>query len=63
MAADDGEDLAIWPTEIGQADEARLSLGPRHDAPTEAPEPDLGAPPFSSASPFPPIADYAFLSD
>src|SRR5580692_3697716 len=65
MAADDGENQAIWPTDIGPSGSAvtQAPLAPGGSvapAPDQQPDPVL---PFTVASPYPPIADYAFLSD
>src|SRR6266481_6265435 len=66
MAADSGENQAIWPTDIGQGGQAgtQMPMAPGAGgtvSPEERPNPLIL--PFTVASPYPPIADYAFLSD
>jgi len=75
MTANDGGNQAIWPTGVRQGGSVAGqppggSVAPAGDASsdssvegTPAVQPDPFAPPFTVASPYPPIADYAFLSD
>jgi len=66
MAAGDGINRAIWSTGAGQADAAATPAPIASDASPASPLsqwPDPAVSPFTAASPYPPIADYAFLSD
>jgi GH15 family glucan-1,4-alpha-glucosidase len=66
MSAGDGSNQAIWSSAQGQAASpaAPARLGPDGGAGSlPGPWPDPAVPLVSAASPYPPIADYAFLSD
>jgi alpha,alpha-trehalase len=58
MASDGREHEEIRPTDIGP-----VVADPVAASPAVVPASDQQVPPFPPASPFPPIADYAFLSD
>src|SRR5215472_6854198 len=66
MTAGDGVSEEIWPTGIGQVGLATTCapLVTDGNVATSAGQwHDLGMPQFTVVSPYPPIADYAFLSD
>ncbi|HUC22756.1 MAG TPA: trehalase-like domain-containing protein, partial [Streptosporangiaceae bacterium] len=65
MTAWDGEPLRLnAPAEtLAEPDEIAVSLTPGRATPYPAVESDRHGHPGPAASPFPPIADYAFLSD